>query len=327
MQASCSKWLTAVSLLMMSGTTLAQGVVDSYPAKPVTIIVAQTPGGPNDQEARLYLGRMQANLGQPFLLDFKPGAGSVIGSQYVARSAPDGYTLLLVAGAFTMLPALSTQPSYDAVKDFAPLSLMSQKPAVVVVNPAFAPKTFGEYIAYARNNPGKLNIGTAGPGSVSHLLGAWMHSATSTTVTYIPYKGVAPMLPDLFTGRVDSGIVTVLVAMPLVKAGKVRVLAITDDKRSRLLPDVPTIAESGLPGFSYSNWLGFVAPAATPAGIVNRLADSFAKAAKSPDVIAALEADGSTLVGSTPAQFRQLIATEAVRWKKLVVDNGIQGEN
>ncbi len=198
--------------LLISGAALAQSPADAYPGKPVTVIVAQTPGGPNDQEARVYMGRMQTILGQPFVLDFKPGAGSVIGTQYVARSAPDGYTLLLVA-------------------------------------------------------------------------------------------------------------------MPLLKANKVRVLAITDDKRSKHLPDVPTVAEQGIPGFSYSNWLGFVSPAATPAGIVNKLADSFARVARVPEVIAALEADGTVMVGSTPAQFRQLIATESVRWKKLVQDAGIKVEN
>ncbi len=311
---------------LLSGTVHAQGTADAYPAKPVTVIVAQTPGGPNDQEARIYMAKMQSLLGQSFVLDFKPGAGSVIGSNYVAKAAPDGYTLLLAAGAFTIIPVLSPGISYDAVKDFAPISLMSQKPAAVMVNLAFPARTFAEYITYARANPGKLNVGTAGSGSTVHLMSAWMHSATNTSVTYIPYKGVAPIIPDLMTGRVDATIVTLLVAGPLLKAGKVRVIAVTDDKRSKLMPDVPTVAEQGIPDFSYTNWLGFVAPAATPVSVVSKLSEAFARTARLPEVIAPLEAEGSTLVGSTPAQFRQLLVTETQRWRKLTQDAGIKAE-
>ena len=317
---------TAFTTILLCGVAHSQGTAEAFPAKPVMVIVAQTPGGPNDQEARIYMTKMQSLLGQPFVLDFKPGAGSIIGSNYVAKAVPDGYTILLAAGAFTIIPALSPEVSYDAVKDFAPISLMSQKPAAVMVNLNFPARTFAEYIAYARANPGKLNVGTAGSGSTVHLMSAWMHSATNTSVTFIPYKGVAPILPDLLTGRVDATIVTLLVAGPLLKAGKVRVIAVTDDKRSKLMPDVPTVAEQGIPGFSYTNWLGFVGPAATPAVLINKLSDAFAKTARLPDVIAPLEADGSTLVGSSPSHFRQLLVTESQRWRKLVQDAGIKAE-
>jgi len=295
-----------------------------YPIKPVIVVVAQTAGGPNDQEARLYLAKMQPLLGQPFVLDYRPGAGGVIGSNYVARSSPDGYTLLQTAGAFTIIPALSSNATYDVIKDFAPISLMSRKAAVVLANPAFPAKNIQEYIAYARSNPGKINVGTAGPGSTVHLMSAWMHQATGTSVTYIPYKGIAPILPDLFTGRVDVTIVTTLVAGPLLKGAKVKALAITDDKRSKMMPDVPTVAEQGIPGFSYTNWLGFLAPAATPPAVVAMLNEAFAKVAKMPDIVSAMEAQGSTMVGGASADFRELLSTEYARWRKLALDTGIK---
>lgn len=322
-----NRTLQMLPLVVVACGSLAHAQSDTYPSKPVTVVVAQTAGGPNDKEARLYLNKMQASLGQPFVLDFKPGAAGMVGTSYVARSVPDGYTILQTAGAFTIIPSLSAQSSYDPVRDFAPISLMSKKPAVLMVNISFPANSFREYIDYARTNPGKLNVGTAGQGSTAHLVSAWMHSATNTSVTFVPYKGVAPILPDLFTGRVHATVVTTLVANPLLKSGKVKVLAITDEKRSSLMPAVPTVAEQGIPGFNYTNWLGFMAPAATPGAIVAKLSSEFGRIAKAPDIIAAQQAVGVVMVGSTPMQFRQLLTTESAHWKKLVKETGIKKDS
>ena len=316
---------------MISGAASAQGLTaaypSTYPSRPVTLILAIAAGGANDLEARLEAAKMGEFLGQPFLLDFKPGASGAIGNAYVAKSRPDGHTLLIATAAFTILPAFNKNLPYDTIKDFAPVSLMSQRTSVLVVRPSFPAQTFAEYIAYARANPAKINFGTTGVGGTAHLAGAWMHTASNTNVTFIPYTGTGPQLPDLYSGRLDAAPVSVSVALPLVKAGKVRALAVFEDKRSKLLPDLPTVAEQGIAGYNSVLWLGIAAPAATPAPIVNRLNEAFIRVAKSPDVISTLEGQGNEMVGSTPAQFRQLIATETERWRKVVQDAGIKIEN
>ena len=306
---------------------LAAEPAGAFPLRPVTIIVANTPGGPVDIESRLYAGKLGQLLGQPFVLDFKPGAGGTVGSAFVARSAPDGHTLLAVTAGFTSFPALYRNLPFDTTRDFAPVSLMSQRTSVLLAYPGFAPRNFVEYIAHARANPGRINHGTTGVGGIIHLTGAWMHHATNTTVTFVHYKGAAAELADLAAGRIDVASTTLLAAMPLLKSGKVRALGVLNDKRSRLLPDVPTIAEQGIPEYNYASWLGFVAPGSTPSATVTRLNEGFARVAAMPDIAAALEAEGSVMVGSTAQQFRDIIAREIERWRKLVDATGISLEN
>lgn len=287
------------------------------------MIDAQAPGGPADLEARLYAKKMAGYFGQNFIIDAKPGAGTTIASAYVAKAKPDGYTLQIVTGSFTIFPALYTNLSFDTLKDFAPVSLMSQRTTVLIAHPSFPAKTFEEYIAYARANPRKINFSALGVGSGAHLGGVWLHGSTNTQVTFIHYKGVSLQTPDLVAGRVDATFGSALSALPLIKSGKVRVLAIGNDQRSKLLPGVPTISEY-VPGFNYVAWLGFVAPAATPPGVVNKLSEGFMKAAREPDVAATLEAEGSIMVGSTPAEFRQFLVTDTNRNRKLIQDNAIR---
>ncbi len=196
----------------------------------------------------------------------------------------------------------------------------------MVAYPKFGPRDFKEYIAYARANPGKVNIGNSGAGGSGHLASAWLHNMAKADVTFIHYKGAGPQLIDLMAGRVDVAVMAVLASLPLIKSGKVKPLAILDDKRSTSLPDLPTVAEQGLPDFSYSNWLGEVAPAGTPAPIVNKLSEAFAKIVKMPDVAGPLEAEGIVMVGSSPQVLRQLIAVEVERWRKVVKDNNIKLE-
>ena len=322
----------SMALLVLSGSMLpslghSQNTPDIFPVKPVTFVVPYAAGGPNDFEARLYSTKLNAALGQPFLLDFKPGAGSAIGNTYIARAKPDGYTLLLVAGGFTIMPAFAKNLPYDSVKDFAPIALMSKRSSILVSRPSLPARNFAEYIEYARANSGKLNLGTSGFGTTSHMAGAWIHSATNTKVAFVHYKGLGPVLLELIGGQLDVAPSGLLSAMPLIRSGKVRPLAILEDRRSKLLPDIATVQEQGIPGFNSVLWLGFSAPADTPQGIVNKLSEELGKVARLPDVIATLEAEGSALVGSTPAQFRQLIVTEIGRWRQVVQDAGIKIED
>ena len=312
-----------VSILLGCGTAWAQEPASAYPSKNVLLIDAQAPGGPADLEARLYAKKMAGYFGQNFIIDSKPGAGTSIASAYVARARPDGYTLQIVTGSFTIFPALYNNLSFDTLKDLAPVALMSQRTTVLIAHPAFPAKSFEEYIAHARANPGKINFSALGVGSGAHLGGVWLHGATKTQVTFIHYKGVTLQTPDLVAGRVDATFGSALSAFPLIKSGKVRVLAVGNDQRSNLLPGVPSISEY-VPGFNYVAWLGFVAPAATPPAIISKLNDGFVRAAKEPDVASTLEAEGSIMVGSTPAQFRQFLAADTNRNRKLIQDNAIR---
>ena len=308
-----------------SGTAYGQGQAGTYPSRAVTLIIPFPAGGPIDIESRRYTQKMSVSLGQPFVLDYKPGGGTAIGTEYVAKSKPDGYTLLAVTAALTVFPAFAKDMSFDINKDLAPISLMSERAIMLQAHPAFQAKTFAEYLAYAKANPGKINYGTTGQGESSHLAGAWLHLLTNTKATFIPYKGGGPLFIDLLAGRLDVAAGALLSAVSNVKAGKTRALAIMGNRRSKQFPDVPTIAEHpGLNEFSYAQWLGFVAPGPTPAALVNRLSQQFAAAVKSPDMVAALDTEGSVAVGSTPAHFKQLIANEAAGWRKVVNDTGIR---
>ncbi len=311
---------------LMFNAAIAQPSVPEYPSRPIVSILAAAPGSSSDKEARLYFAKMSELMGQQFVMDSKPGAGGTVGSGFVAKSKPDGYTLLMVTGTFSAFGALYKDLPFDTLRDFAPISLMSQRTSVFLVTPSFPANTFAEYIAYAASNPGKINFATPGAGSVTHLAGGWIHSATKTSVTFVHYKGAGALTTDLVSGRVVAAPLGLLSVLPLVKAGKLRVLAIMNKQRSTLLPGVPTIAEKDIPGYDYSAWLGFSAPAGTPAAIINKLSENFAKVAKAPDVTATMEAEGSIMVGSTPLQFRQYIAGEIERWQRVVQQADIRLE-
>lgn len=314
---------TLAAMLLLCAPSWAQESAALYPSKSVLLIDAQAAGGPADREARLYAQKISGYLGQNFLIESKPGAGTTIASAYVARAKPDGYTLQIVTGSFGIFPALYPNLPFDTLKDFAPVSLMSQRTTVLIAHPGFPAKTFDEYLAYARDHPRKINFSALGIGSGAHLGGVWLHGMTKTQVTFIHYKGVSQQTPDLVAGRVDATFGSALSALPLIKAAKVRVLAIGNDQRSNLLPGVPTISEY-LPGFNYQAWLGFVAPAATPQAIINKLHEGFVRAAREPDVASALEAEGCLIVASTPAQFRQFLVADTARNRRLIQDHAIR---
>ncbi len=316
----------ATAITLLSCAALAQDPSAAYPSRPVTIIIPSPPGATSDRDARIWAQKLTQAFGKPFVLDFKAGAGSTIGTNFVAKAAPDGYTLLNITSSFPVLAATYKDLPYDSIRDFAPVSLMLRRPTMLAVHPSLPVNTFPEYVAYARAHPGELNFGTAGGGSISHIVGAWLQSATDTKVTFVHYKGAAPNQLDLMAGRTQVTTMSLSVGVPFIKAGKLRAIAILSPERSALLPGMKTVAEQGTPDFNYSTLTAILAPAAVPAPIVNKLSAELARITKAPDIIAAAAEDGTVLVGSTPAAARQYLETEINRWRKLVRENDIQAE-
>jgi len=318
----------ATVLAIASSPGWTQSPTRTYPSKPVTIILPIAPGAAQDIETRLYLPRLSEGLGQPAIIDYKPGAGASIGAIYVSKALPDGYTILAVTPGFTVYQAffpLDKLP-YDPNRDFAPVSLTNKRGALLVVSPVMGVKTFPEYLAYVKANPEKVNFGTSGSGGIFHIVGAWLHSATNTRVTFIHYKGAGPMYTDFLAGRVTVGPGLPFVVAPHIKTGKMIPIATMSGERSKFMPELKTLAEFGVTGYDYVSWSGILAPARTPEAIVNRLSEEFAKVARAPEVVKKMESDGAEMVGSTPEQFRQVIAVESARWRKVVQENGIKLE-
>jgi tripartite-type tricarboxylate transporter receptor subunit TctC len=299
----------------------AQDPAATYPAKPVRLIVAQGAGGSVDVQSRMFAAKLGEALGKPFIVDNRPGRS--IAWEIVARAAPDGYTLLAVVPDFTFAPALYQNLPADPIRDFAPVSLTSRAPYLLTVTPSLAAKSIQELIALAKAQPGRLNFGGGLSGSGTHLIAIWFLSLTGAKATYVPYKGgVAQATIDLLAGQIQAGFSTGSTIVH-IKSGKLRALGISTATRSTLLPDIPTIAEQGVPGFDASTFHGFAATAGTPPAIIGRLSTELARIARQPEIADKLRADNSEPVGSTPAQFRQFIAVEIPRWRKLVRDSGI----
>lgn len=320
--------LLVIGSMLAPGPAMSQGAADAYPSRPVTLILPFSAGGPTEVVVRLYATRLTELMGHSFLMDYKPGAGGTLGAAFVAKAKADGYTLLGSGASFTAGPALYKDLPFDTVKDFAPIFLMSQSPFVLVSSAAFPAKTFAEYLAFAKANPGRINLGTSGASSTQHLLGAWLHSATNSKVTFVHYKGAGPQVIELLAGRLDAGLFPALLIAQHVKTGKLRALAMTDVNRSKLLPDIPSIADQGIPEFHYTLWTGALAPAATPAAIVNKLGDAFARASRSADIAATLEAQDAVPSGgqNSAAQLAKIVITETALWRRLVRDNDIKAE-
>lgn len=314
-----------ISTLSVPIATSAQSPADSWPSRPVTLIVPVAAGGPSDNEGRVYAQKLTENLGQQFLIDFKPGGGSTIGMAYVVKAVADGHTLMLTASTLSVVPLMYKDLPYDPFKALAPVTLLSKRYALLVVHPSIPVKTLAEYVAYARAHPGELNFSTAGAGGAQHLTGVWLNTVTNTRTTLVHYKGTGSVMPDLLGGRAHVTFLTFTTALPLLKAGKMRALALANLERTPAMPDMPTMTELGYPDFEYSSWLGVLAPGPTPTAIVNRISAEFARAMKSPEIVQRFSAEGR-LIGSTPEQFRSYIQSEHDRWKKLVRDNDIRFE-
>ena len=297
---------------------------DNYPSRAVTIVVTSAPGSSTDFQSRLAARKLGEANNQSFVVDNKPGAGTSLATAFVAKAVPNGYTLLGTSVSFTMVPQVYKNLSYDSGKDLIPVSMLSKEAQILVVHPSLPAKSVAEYIAYARSHPGEVDFGATGAGTSQHIFGAWLESLTGTKVTYVQYKDIASWQADLISGRVKVTIAPFSVAVPSVKAGKLRALGMTSVERSEILTDLPTVAEQGVPGFDANFWVGLFAPRGTPAPVITKLGTQMQAVARDAEVRQTLLARGATPVGSTPAQFRQLVDAELDRWAKLVQQSGIK---
>lgn len=315
--------LATAALLTSSAFALAQS--STYPDKPIRIVVAYTPAGATDILARTVGQKMTEAWGQPVIVDNRPGANGNIGTEYAAKATADGYTLLMVtAGTHGINPGLYRKLGFDAVKDFAPVSLVAMVPNIFVVNNAVPAKDLKEFIAYLKANPGKFNYGSPGNGSTAHLSMELFKTMTGTSMQHIPYKGSAGVLADLIGGQIIVTMDNMPPYVPQVKAGKIRALAVSTNHRSPAVPDVPTVAEAGVPGYDSGAWFGLVAPAHTPKDIVNKLSRETARILKLPDVNARLADLGAEPVGGTPEQFAAHIKAEIAKWAKVIKDANVE---
>ncbi len=314
---------TAIALAAAAPTARAAGPADAFPSKPVRIVVPFTPGGSTDILARAIGERLAQAWGQPVVIENKPGAGGNVGVELVAKSPPDGHTIVMGhIGTFAANPALYKQLPYDPVNDFAPITLVAMVPNVLVVGPAVQAKTLGELVAYAKANPGKLDYGSGGNGSAAHLATEYFRMRTGVQMQHVPYKGTGPAVADLLGGQIGVMITGALPLMPHIKSGKLRPLAVASPKRLAILPDVPTIAESGYPGFSAVQWYGLFAPAATPKEIVAKINRDAVRALKDPAVAERLASEGAEPVGDTPEQFGAFVKSEIELWGKVIRESG-----
>jgi tripartite-type tricarboxylate transporter receptor subunit TctC len=291
----------------------------------VRLIVPFPPGGGNDILGRAVAQRLTESLGQQVIIDNRGGAGGIIGNSIAATSDPDGYTLCLGSmGGLAHNPALRPNLSYDPTRDFAGVSMLATSPFILVVNPAVPAANVKELIALARAKPGTLNYGSSGSGSSLHMTGELFKHTAGVNIVHVPYKGTAPALTDLIAGQVQMVFSTMPPPLPHVKSGKLRALGVTTLTRARAAPEVPTIAEAGVPGFEVQNWQGIVAPSKTPAAIIERLNREIAKVLAAPTMIEVLGTQGLDPVSNAPAQFDKLIRDEILKWRKLVQATGIR---
>lgn len=311
----------AMSLLAIAAPAAAQ----QYPSRPVRLVVPFPPGGSTDILGRALAQKLSEAWGQQFVVENRPGAGGSIGADQAAKAAPDGYTLLMAhIGTLAVNPALYPKLPYDPVRDFAPVSLMAIVPNVLVVNPSVPAKNVTELIAYARANPGKLNYSSGGNGSAAHLAMEYFKLQTQTDIVHVPYKGTAPAVTDLIAGQVSLTMTGAPVVMPQVMAGKLRALGVSSPARLEAFPQVPTIAESGVPGFDATQWYGVVAPAGTPREIVAKLNAEINKVMQTKEMKERLLAEGAIAAPDTSDAFATFIQSELKRWGAVVKATGMQ---
>jgi tripartite-type tricarboxylate transporter receptor subunit TctC len=316
--------LAALSAMAVLGA--AAPVQAEYPAKIIKIVVPFSSGGGTDTIARTLAQEISSDLGKPVIIENKPGAGTVIGTQTVATSEPDGYTLLLASFAHAVNPSLNSKLPFDPHKDFAAVSLIARSLNIVVVNPASKIKSIPDLIAEAKANPGKLNYGTFGTGTSAHLAGELFKAMANVNLTTVAYRGAAPAITDLLGGQIDVIFTTVASAASLVGGGQLRALAVTTAERSPAFPDLPTVAEAGLPGYAAESWYGLYAPAKTPGPIIERLNKAVARAIQSAAFKRLESNEGLIMVGGSPEKLDRYVQDEEARWRKLIKDANIKVE-
>ena len=302
----------------------ASAAADDYPTRPIRLIVPFAPGGSADNLARTIQPGLGETLGQSLVIDNRPGASSIIGTDLTAKAAPDGYTLLLITTTHTVNPALMPKLPFDALRDFAPVSLVVSQPNILVVHPSVPAKTVKELVALAKAKPNTLNFASGGNGSSPHLSGELLKLVTGIQITHVPYKGSGPGITDLLGGHVQLMFAGPLGVEQHIKGGRLRALAVADARRSVVLPDVPTMAEGGVPGVETGTWYGMLAPARTPPALIDTVYRAIAKVLQLPDLKARLLAQGVDIVASPPQQFAAFLRSEVAKWAKVVKDAKVQ---
>lgn len=314
----------AAVLAGVAGDACAQS---AYPSKPIHLVVPFSSGGPSDVLARAIGQKLGESLRQPVVIENRTGAGGNIGSDYVAKAPPDGYTLVLgTVGTHSINAGLYSKLPFDTLRDFAPVALVASATIVMVAHPSVPAKSIRELVTLAKSTPGQLNFASPGSGTPQHLSAELFKTTAGVELTHIPYKGAAPALTDLLGGQVSLGFVSLPAALPHVKAGKLRALGVTATKRSVVAPEVPTIAESGLPGYEVENWYGVLAPAGTPGEIVSKLNAEIVKVLQRRDVRESLNTQGFEILQSTPEQFTAFMKTELAKWAKVVKLSGAKAD-
>ena len=310
--------IASLAFLCATSGALAQ----SYPERPLRLVVPFATGGTSDILARFVAPPLWTALGQPVVVDNRPGAGSNVGNEIVAKAAPDGYTLIMATPALASNQALYGKLNYDPVAGFAPVTLVAEIPIALVVHPSMPVKSVKEFIALAKAQPGKLNFGSSGNGGIGHLVGEMFKSATGIQMVHVPYKGNGPALVDLMSGVLNLTFTDIAGGMPYIKAGKMRPLAIASKRRNVQLPDVPTMVEAGVPGFEATTWFAVFATGGTPAPIVNRLNAEIVKSLNTPEMRERLTGLGCEVVGNKPEELAAFLKAEIAKWGKVVKESG-----
>jgi tripartite-type tricarboxylate transporter receptor subunit TctC len=315
------------AMLTLLATSLMREVAaaESYPGRPVRLIVPYAPGGNADIVGRIVAEGLTSRLGQQVIVDNRPGGASIIGTELAVKAPPDGYTLLLVASTIAVNPSLTKLP-YDTLKDLVPISLVGQTPQVLVVTAAIPVGSVKEFIAYAKARPNALNYGSTGVGSTANMAGALLNLMAGIQLVHVPYKGTAQSLTDLIAGHLHVAIPSVTSSIAHIRAGKIKALGLTSSTRSAQLPDVPTIAEVGVPGYQAVIWNGVLAPAGTPKPILDRLSRELAAAMRSPEASARYGAMGAETIGSTPEEFAKFLRTEIEQYARVIKAAGLKAE-
>ena len=315
------RWASVLLAWVVAGAAIAQS---DYPARTVRIVVPSLPGGGTDIVARVLGQQFSTVFGQPFVVDNKPGAGNMIGIEAVARAAPDGYTLLMVPSTLALNSVLYKKVPYHPVRDFAPITLAATAPLVLIVHPALPAQSLAEFLALARQQPGRMSYGSAGIGTAPHLCMELLKSMAGIDLVHIPYKGTAPAAGDVAGGQLAAMFATALTARPMIDSRRVRALAVSGPQRVGALPGVPPVAEAGVPGYSAMQWYGLLAPAGTPPAIVARLNAEALRSLRSDEMKERLAADGAEPQGSTPEEFGALIRSELDKWTRVARAAGIE---
>jgi tripartite-type tricarboxylate transporter receptor subunit TctC len=321
--ANIARLACSVLAAATAGAVFAQA---GYPVKPVRMVVPSSAGGGTDIVARIMAPELSKRLGQQVVIDNRPGAGTMIGIEVAAKSPPDGYTLLMGLSTLAINSVLYKKVPYDPQRDFAPITQAVSSASIIVVHPSVPVKTVKELIAFSRARPGQLNYASAGTGTYPHMTMELFLSMARLKMVHIPYKGTGPAMIDMVAGQVSTMAATILTGMPQIRAGRLRPLGITSSARSPIVPDIPTVAEAGLPGYESVQWYGMLAPARTPKEIVTRLHAEATRVLQQPDIKARFAGDGADPVGNTPEEFARYIQSELTKWAKVAREAGIQPE-